>query len=783
MKQSVELSHAFRWLEQVQPSERLIVGDKAYYLSVLLQRNYPVVPGFVVTAPVLRHFLEQLEWLESMFSDLPNSSLHLNVDNARQLQGIARQIRRSIQTAPLPAEWTAYLMAQVQQWQAPALIVRPSLALDRQGDFDFGQRVRGLLSSYTCLTTEAAIAHTISTVWAELFHARSLFYWQRSHIPLQRLHLAVLIHPLWPTDVAGEMGVDDTAAHIRAIWGFGHGLVQGDVAPDRYSLGLDAAALPTVQVVPKLYTYRLRSPLPSPADATGPLEMVVSPHPLQPALNRDQINYLKTLGQRAKADLGAGLEVEWCYSAASSADPAFWITQIRLPSQRESGLPPEPIHLGESVRIALQTQKLQHWLGQAAAPGRVLKAVAVVQMLPDDLEQIQQQILVVQAINPEWLPLLQRCAGLITEQGGITSHGAILARELGIPAVVGVPNILKELQTGDVVLLDGDRGTISLLPTPDASLELSSPSTTFTAPPPATVTQLMVTLSQPDRLEAIAQLPISGLGLLRSEHVLVRLLEGHPLEPLLSQPDALVERLVQSIQPFVAAFAPRPVFYRSNDLRSHEYPSLAPQPSPPLQNPILGWHGPLGYHQNPALFQAELMALRKLQLQGYDNLRLLLPFVRTVEEFQGCFAWVREAGLCQPPEFQIWMMAEVPAVLFQLPEFVQAGVQGIAIGTNDLTQLLLAIDRDHPQLVTTYTAAHPAVLSALHHLISKARALGIPSMLCGAAPMQHPEIIPDLVRWGITGLSVSPDAVEAMGVAIAQAEQQLLLEAAREALR
>ncbi|MBD1913343.1 MULTISPECIES: putative PEP-binding protein [unclassified Leptolyngbya] len=771
---SVEISKSFRWLDQVQPSERLLVGDKAYHLSVLLQQGYPVIPGLVVTTPVMRRFLETFNSVEPMLSDLPNSSLHLNVDNPYQLQAIARRMRHAIQSTTLSSDWTAQLLAAVQPWGASALIVRPSLALNLRGDPGLSQRVRGLLASQACWVTEAELARALQAVWAELFHARSLFYWARSRIPLQHLHLGVLIQPLWSADIAGEMHVDETTVQIQSVQGLGHGLVRGDVLPDQYTLDLQSEMKTTVEIRPKTYAYYLH-PVGSSGIEPSPLKLELMPSPsVQPTLNTDQLRQLQELGFRAKQTLGYALDMEWCHSTSPQGTPGFWLTQVNLRQGRTLVSQEEPTPLEESVLIALRKQTLQHWVGVGAATGRVLKPVLVMQGLPPQPDMMRDHILVVRAINPEWLPALQRAAGLITEQGGVTSHGAILARELGIPAVVGAVGIMEDLRSGDMVLLDGDRGTIArLAATASQFLSTSLPSGPVKSQ--STTTQLMVSLSQSERLAAIAQLPLDGLGLLRSEHLMMRLLEGQTLEQALANPDAFVERLAQEIRPFLEAFALRPVFYRSADLRSHEYPSVHPPSS--QQNSLLGWHGPLGYLQNPTLFQAELRALQQLQQEGYTNVRLLLPFVRTVEEFRTCFTWIKETRLCHNPAFQVWIMAEVPAVLFQLPEFVRAGVQGISIGTNDLTQLLLAIDRDQADLADTYTAAHPSVMRAMHYLVDTAKSLGIPCMVCGEAPAHYPEIIPELVQWGITGLSVSPDAVEWVGRAIAQAEQQLILDA------
>jgi pyruvate, water dikinase len=407
-------------------------------------------------------------------------------------------------------------------------------------------------------------------------------------------------------------------------------------------------------------------------------------------------------------------------------------------------------------------------------------------------------------LAPDWLVHLKQATGLVTEQGGMTSHGAIVARELGIPAVVGATDAMRLIQSGDVVLLDGDRGelyrviepllatvsapiaapTAAPIAAPDNASQTSELEGDCPAPrPTANGTPLLVNLSQLDALPQVATLAIDGVGLLRAELLLMDVLGQNPglQHPGLLEGDraALSDRLAHHIRQFAQAFAPRPVFYRSLDLRAHEYRSLLSHQSSSELHPILGRHGTLSYQTDPNLFDAELAALRQVQQSGYSNVRLILPFVRTVEEFSFCRDRVLQAGLTQNPHFQLWIMAEVPSVLFLLPDYVKAGVQGISIGSNDLTQLLLAIDRDDPQLATAYDQQHPAVLRAIHHLIQQAHQVGIPCSICGQAPSQFPDLINSLVRWGITSISVDPPAVEQTLRAIARAEQQLLLEAAR----
>jgi pyruvate,water dikinase len=404
---------------------------------------------------------------------------------------------------------------------------------------------------------------------------------------------------------------------------------------------------------------------------------------------------------------------------------------------------------------------------------------------------IPGRILIVQSITPSWLPLLKQAAAVVTEQGGMTSHAAIIARELGIPAVVGAIGVTQLFETGESLLVDGDQGEIHRVKDPNREVERSRPVMSYSPLPPI-ATQLLVNLSQVNSLEKIIDLPVDGVGLLRSELIMLNALENlHPNEWLRQgNKSELVTRLAQLIIQFAAAFAPRPVLYRSMDWReaelappaSHEFPFLSgvAPPSEPEVNPIVGLRGTLRYLIDPTLFDLELAALKQVQAYGYSNVQLMLPFIRAVEEFTFCRRRVEQAGLTENPHFQLWIMAEVPSVLFLLPDYVKAGVQGISIGTNDLTQLLLAVDRDQERLGSTLDARHPAVRRALQQLIQMARQAGIPCSICGQAPAQYPELIDALVEWGITSISVDVNDVERIYNAIARAEQRLLLEAARQ---
>ncbi|AFY49154.1 phosphoenolpyruvate synthase/pyruvate phosphate dikinase [Nostoc sp. PCC 7524] len=765
------------WLDQIKLQDRTKVGDKAFYLSKIRQRGYPVVPGFVVPEEVLRLFLATINSSDLLVAHLPDSSLHLDVGNWRQLQQVAFRLRQEIMNAPVPPHWVSTIFTAAQEWQGSHLILRPTLAIPKL------RNTSGLLESVFCNCNEEAIAIALKEVWSQLFRAKSLFYWRRMGINLQQVNLAILVQPVENAIASGLLKVNTSGWKIEATWGLGIAIAQGEVLPDTYHVQQHTGVVLERHLGNKMLAYRLNHG--TPQDSHQPIlpsiltidhnclsaYLLEETQQKQYALPEASLQQMITLGHQLVSELGRHFTIEWTIAEHNSV-PHLYITQVNTPQ--------------------LAIPSLQFIKGVGAAGGRVTANAHVVVNTQSKPEQLPKGIiLVVPQITPDWLPLLQQVAGVVTTQGGLTSHAAILARELGIPAVVSATDATLLIQNGERLLLDGDRGEVYRMRADEANQEetphihvpqLTRTPETVVAPQfPMIATQLLVNLSQPSLIEQVQKLPVDGVGLLRSELMLIPLLKGqHPhLWLLEGKQTELLEKLTEQIIQFARGFAPRPVFYRSLDWRSHE---LSTHPSPPSAKSILGDRGTFSYIQNAEVFDLELTALANVQKAGYSNIHLLLPFVRSVPEFTFCRQKVEQMGLTQIPQFQLWIMAEVPSVLFLLPEYVKAGVAGISIGTNDLTQLLLGVDREHPQLTRVLNERHPAVMGAIAQFIQMAKTAGIPCSICGQAPAIYPEIIDQLVQWGITAISVEPEALERTYQAIARAEQRLLLAAAQRQL-
>ncbi|MBE9127242.1 MULTISPECIES: putative PEP-binding protein [unclassified Coleofasciculus] len=789
----------FYWLDRIQPSERSLVGDKALHLSQLLQGGYPVAPGFVVPAIAFWDFIEHLGEFEPLLADLRHSSLYLNVDDPQQLQSVAQQIRQAIATTALPPTLRTELLTTAETIPAPSLIFQPSLALPlkriqlkRLGEGvnleELADRLQtfGMLASYIDLNQPDMLIQSLQRVWAELFRARSLFYLQRMDIALHQLNLAVLVQPIHDVIASGTIQANRQVWQIQATYGLGLAIAKGEVLPDFYQIQVETGKIVTSQLGSKTLAYRLIKEV----DSLSPDQTCLQAYALseaqqkQYALEEQHLQQLIELSEQLTSELTTVFSLEWAIcQTPTHSEPQLYVTHFSPKSSLSSQLPIlTPHFMPDQLR------------GLPAAAGRV---TALAQVIKDrqTLEAIAPgRILVAPSIAPDWLPWLQTAVGVVTEQGGMTSHGAIIARELGIPAVVGVTGATQFIQTDELLLVDGEQGEIQRLGVgKQESSGVEEPESQRAREPTSRggdsrfpiATQLFVNLSQPQSLARIEGLPIDGVGLLRSELMVLNVLDNLPPSEWVQQgrEQELIARLTQLIVQFAAALTPRPVFYRSLDWRETE---LALGTSSDIDSrtghSLWGEHGTYQYLRNPASFDVELAALRQVYTRGYSNVRLVLPFVRTVEEFAFCRRRVEQAGLIDNPHFQLWIMAEVPSVLFLLPDFVKAGVQGISIGTNDLTQLLLAVDRNQGELGSTLDGRHPAVMRAIEQLIRMAKEAGIPCSICGQAPAQYPELIEPLVEWGISSISVDVNDVERTHQAIARAEQRLLLKAARQRL-
>jgi pyruvate, water dikinase len=773
------------WLEQIQAGAEPWVGSQLWMLAQVSQGGLPVLQGFVISSALLNEAMAQLQdnAQDLDWEDLADLAGGENLSQPRRLQHLAETLQTSLLHTTLSPCWEADITAALltlssNPFPSPRLQLNPCHWIVEENQPMAHPR---LLAQQYCWATPAAVITQIKQLWVDLFQAKNILLWHQDQIRPSQIRLAILVQPGLAAIAAGRVLSGDQGWEVEATPGLMRTLWRGEVIPDRW-VGWGTQPLPQPTLGHKTYAYGFSS-------ASIPVGECLQGMPLaveegnRPSLNPPQLEQLLQLKKQLDCHLSSHQGWEWMLAFSNGLEtlPNFYIQTIlesvspSLPAVGGAGILAGTELEAADTHLRLLGSGIAAANGQAIAPAWVVTDPANLTLNPP-----QGMILVAATVQPDWLPLLKQSAGMITESGGLTCHGAILARELGLPAVVGVSGAITQIQSGQLLLLDGEQGKIYGLSNPQLPQPVPSPRLFSRLPPapqpqpPRLHTQLLLNLSQAESLSSVVRLPVDGVGLLRSESIFLELTDyDHPYLWLAEGRQLeMVQKLAQQIQQFAAAFHPRPVLYRALDLRSQEARALGGGGSQEglESNPSLGRRGVFRYQKCPELLDLQLTALRQVHLAGYPQVHLMLPFVRSVEEFELCRQATQQVGLTQNPDFRLWIMAEVPSVLFLLPDYVQAGVQGISIGSNDLTQLLLGVDREQSDLALQFDQRHPAVKAAIAQLVKSAQRLNLPCTICGEAPACYPEWVDWLVELGITGISVTPEAALATGQAIAEAE-------------
>lgn len=645
-----------RGLDEVARSDTPLVGGKGANLGEMRRAGLPVPPGFVVTVDAYDAHLHQA----GLQRQIEDRLQRIPVDDPERLEAASAELQSLIRRTPVPEavrQQIAEAYARLDGGDA-LVAVRSSATVEDAATASFA----GMFRSHLNVRGEEELLRAVRDCWASGFSARVLFYRIKRGLGLAERWIAVVVQRMVQAERSGVMFTVDPATGqsdrivIESAWGLGETVVSGQVEPDRFVVRKSDLQILERHVADKQFELVL-----DPRARRNVRRDLPPERSRAPSLDDEHVRALVQLGLRAEEHYGTPQDMEFAFEG-----DALFLVQTRPVT---TGLKKEEERPTEPERT--QGQILVRGLG--ASPGMATGRVRVLRSPREGRELTPGEILVAPMTTPDWVPFMRRAAAIVTDSGGSTSHAAIVSRELGLPCIVGTRKATTTLKTGELVTVDGGAGVVVAGEAAARPPRLERGPARFESAP-VTATRIYVNLGEPARAAQVAELPVDGVGLLRAEFLILEALGGvHPRLLLeRKQEKAFVERLAEGVTVMARAFFPRPVIYRSMDFRTNEFRGLegGEKFEPREENPMIGYRGCYRYIREPDLFRLELEMIRTVRAQ-YDNLHLMIPFVRTAREFARCREIVQEAGLEPRQRFELWVMAEVPSVVYWIPEYAR----------------------------------------------------------------------------------------------------------------
>ncbi len=750
------------WINEVDKDDIGLVGGKGANLGEMASFGLPVPKGFIVTASAYFQFLKE----NNLIGLIKKETQGIDFNRPETINRASEKMKKAIEKGEISEELAKKIMFSYTKiggvLKNAFVAIRSSATAEDLPTASFA----GQQETFLNVKGEANVVKRVRDCWASLFEPRAIFYREENKFDHLKVGMAVIVQEMIGVDVSGVMFTIDPVTHeknrivIEAIYGLGELIVQGKVIPDCYKVdrkGFDIISRDiskqTVQLI-KVGNSNKRTRVPKSLQTKR-------------KLTDKQIVELAKLGKKIHQHYFFPQDIEWIL-----VKNKFHIVQTR----------PVTTLKDEKKKVkVLEVKKKPILKGIAASPGVISGPIQIVKSAKEIGKVDPGEILVTSMTTPDFVPAMKKAVAIVTDKGGQTSHAAIVSRELGIPCVVGTKNGTKKFKNKQIITVHGGKGEIYLggmlkKGQHKIAAEKKAVPQPFETSNIKTATKIYVNLGEPQLAEEIAQRNVDGVGLLRAEFMIAEI-GTHPKKMIKEKKRKLfVDQLTEGISKFCQAFKPRPVVYRATDFKTNEYRNLTGGKSfePEEENPLLGYRGALRYITDEEVFEMELTAIKKVRNKlRLSNLWLMIPFVRTPEELRNVKKIVTASGLIRSPSFKIWLMVEVPSNIILLEDFIKVGIDGISIGSNDLTMLILGVDRDNADLAELFNEEDPAVAWALKKAIKTCQKHKITSSICGQAPSVYPDLVENLVKWGITSISVNPDAIERSRELVYEAERKI----------
>ena len=750
--------------EDLSKSDIGIAGGKGANLGELTQAGIPVPPGFVVTAGTYEKFMEDSGINDKVLDILDK----IDINDTKALQAAAEEIKSIIIDTPIPEDMIMFIKEAYNQLcqkvgeEDTDVAIRSSATAEDLPEASFA----GQQDTFLHVSGDDEVIEYIRKCWASLFEARAIFYREENNFEHSKVLIAVVVQKMAVADKAGVMftvnpSTGEEIALIEGSWGLGEAVVSGDVTPDNYQVDKANNEIINVTISDKKVMYT--------NDESGTSVKVDVPEEMrkQRVLSDDELIELTEMGKRVQAHYGEPMDTEWAFERDNlfllQARPITTLGDVAEDAGDDAGVEGDVL-----VR------------GLGASPGIATGMVKIVLDI-DELDKIEDgDVMVTTMTTPDMVPAMRRASGIVTDEGGVTCHASIISRELGIPCVVGTGDATKTLKENTGVTLDGKKGLVFEGIT---EVKEEAAQTVVAAEAPIlTVTEVKANVSMPEAAERAAATGADGVGLLRTEHLM--LTAGvHPGKFIADgREEELIDTIADNVQIVADAFYPKPVWYRTLDAPTDEFITLEGGENEPREhNPMLGWRGIRRELDQPEILKCEFKAIKKLHEKGYTNIGIMIPLSQSPAELIKAKELCAEVGFIPHKDVDFGMMVEIPAAAIIIDEYLKVGVDFVSLGTNDLTQYTLAVDRNNEFVAKHYTEEHPAVMKLIERTIRKCAEAGVTCSICGQAG-SVPHIVEKLVKFGITSVSSNADAIAEVRKTVARAEQKIILDAARKRL-
>jgi pyruvate,water dikinase len=760
------------WFKEIGKKDIALVGGKGANLGEMFNLGIPVPPGFIVSSSAYFYFMEK----SGLLSQIKDHLSETNKDRPETYTSASEKIKRLIISAPIPKEISTEVLKAYAKFggvfKNPYVAVRSSATAEDLPDASFA----GQQSTFLNIKGEAQLIDSVRKCWASLFEPRAIFYREEKGFGHFKVGLAIPVQEMVQSAVSGVMFTCDPVTGeknriiVDAIYGLGEYIVQGLVTPDHFVI--DKNDFKIVSKIVSKQTIQLIKK----KGVTKKFTVPTSYQEKQKISDREAIKIAK-IGKKLHDHYFFPQDCEF----ALDKKRKIFIVQTRpVTTLREVDDTKEYKEEKKEIKEAITEIKGKREIlkGSPASPGIGWGKVVMVKSKSEIGKVKNGDVLVTSMTTPDFVPAMKKVSAIVTDKGGLTSHAAIVSRELGVPCVVGTENATKVLKEKETVTVDGGRGIIYKGGL-DIKSKIIEPNLIHHSEEEnrllQTATKLYVNLADYSLAKEIGEKNVDGVGLLRAEFMMAEIGE-HPKKMIKEKREReFIDKLSERMATFCEAFNPRPVIYRANDFKTNEYRNLKGGDlyEPKESNPMLGYRGAYRYIVDERVFSMELAAIKRVRNKmGLKNLWLMIPFVRTPEELLQVKKIITANKLFRSSTFKLLMMVEIPSNVILLEEFLKVGIDGVSIGSNDLTMLVMGTDRDNSEVASVFDERNPAVLWALEKTVRTCKKEGITCSICGQGPSQYPDLVEKLVEYGITSISVNPDAIERTRELIYQAESK-----------